>query len=115
MRNQIVGIEHDLIFKDPLLRHVVAEGLDPVEQLIEDDPHAEDVDLGGDLRALAVASHHKALWWEAPVGPDPLRRQPNLRDVTRFHDLTEPEVCDLDLPLVKQNILGLDVIMDDDP
>ena len=107
------GVQHDLLFEDSVLGHVMTERLHPVYELKEDDSHREDIDLGRDLRTLAIRAPHETLRGKIPVGPDPLTGQPDLGHVRVLHDLAEPEVSDLDQPLVEQDVLGFDIIVDD--
>ena len=54
----------------------------------------------------------EAFWREVPVGPDSLTRKRNFRDLL-ISDLRKPEIGQLDLTVLEQDILRLDIIMDD--
>lgn len=98
----------------------MAEGLLAKEDLKEDDTHAPHVNLeavnergtylGVDHRR--VVGHHEALWCLVPIGADALRSKFNSLLVL-VHGLAEAKVSDLDLAIVKKDVLGFQIVMDD--
>jgi len=104
----LARVEDCLVPHDGHLRFVVAERLDPEEQLVKNHAHTPNINLLSDLRILALI---EALWRLVPVGADALTRQFDF--VLIFLDnFAQAEVGDLDLAIVEDDILRLKVIMD---
>lgn len=100
------GLEHDAFVQDAHLTHLVAEGLLPEDHLVVDHPQRPHVHLGGNHRLLLG---NKALRRQVPVRPHALRSQ---LQVLLLGCLAQPEVRDLHPPLVEQDVLRLQVVVD---
>lgn len=86
----------------------MTKGLNPEEELVKDDSDTPNVNFLGDLRVLWLV---EAFWRLVPVGAHALARQLNLILIL-FDDLAEAEVGDFDLSIVKDDVLGLEVVVD---
>ena len=82
-------------------------------KLIEYNTDWENINFLWDLRWIFPLSRHKTLRRQVPIGTYTLGGQVHLWLVTLLHDFTEAEVCYLDFPFVKEDVLGFDVVMDD--
>lgn len=105
-----VALQDHLLLEDLLLGQVVSEGFHAVEHFIEDHSDAPNVHFGADDRRGQPLLEH--LGGQVPVGAHPLGGQGQLTTVL-LHDLAQAEVSDLHFPLVEQDVLGLQVVVDD--
>ncbi len=64
-------VQHHLILKNPLLTHIMPEGFNPKQQLVENNPNRKNINLRGDFRGF-INTHDEALRREVPIGPNAL-------------------------------------------
>ena len=104
----LAGIEDGLVTDDCHLRLVVAEGLHPEQQLVEDDSDGPNVNLLGDLWIFALVETLRRL---VPIRADTLTCELDLILVL-LDDLAETEVGNFHLSIMKDNILWFKIVVD---
>ena len=99
----LAGIENCLVTDDCHLRLIMAEGLHPKQQLVENYTDRPNVNLLGDLWIFALV---KALGGLVPISADTLTGELDLILIL-LNNLAEAEVGNFHLSIMKDNILWL--------
>ena len=101
------GLQHYSLVENPHLTHLVAERFFAEYHLVVYDADGPHVDLGRD-HCLLIGD--EAFGGKIPVCPHPLGRQ---LEVLVLGRLAQPEISDLDLPLMEEDVLRFEVVVDD--
>jgi hypothetical protein len=108
---KLSGFFSDCLFlHDLLLRNVMPERSLAIQQLVKNDSDTPHVNLRVDKGR--IGAKFKALRRLVPIGTHSLRSQLNLFNIAR-HRLTQPEVRNLDLSVMKQDVLRFQVVVND--
>lgn len=106
----LCGFQDDLLFEDLILVFVVSERSVAIQHLVKNDTHWPDIYFGANFWWFIAL--HKCFWWKVPVCSHALRGQLDSGGVI-FYKFAQTKICDFQFPLMKNQVLRLQVIVND--